>query len=578
MTPPPRLLRILPAIGSTSLLGLATGVAAALVTLAFTRGMFWANDVLLLSLEARAGAVDPRLLYAATIGVPALGGLMVGLMVSRLPGQRPEGPADAIESVHARRGWMDWRPGLGTGAASFTALATGASVGLYGPLSHVGAVLGSVLARLRLFGRGVGGVGVGCGVAAAISTIFAAPIAGLIFAHEVVLRHYSLRAFAPVTLASVVAYVTGEVLVEEEPLLPIPDAPSIHPLEFVLFALTGVAAALLAIAFMRGMRLVQRASARVRAPLPAKTLAAGAAVGLIALWTPHVLGVGLDTLRLTLTDTFTATEAGSILAAKLLATVLCLGVGFAGGVFTPSLIIGALLGALVGSGAEGVMGGYYSSVQVYAICGMGAVASAVIGAPLTTIVIVLELTRNYELAIAVMVSVVFSNLVSYRVFGRSFFDAQLIDRGFDLSLGREKPVLQRRPIAPYVTRDFVALAPGVTLREAHARLMRSGRNAAHVLDEEGRYVGTIALARLAGSDADASTPVGRLATPETVVLSEDASVWEAMQRLEDFLGESVPVTEGSGSGRLVGVIFEASVLRAYMDVVGEIRREEHAVD
>ncbi|NIR28966.1 MAG: chloride channel protein [Gammaproteobacteria bacterium] len=577
MTPAARLLGILSAIGSTSLLGLTTGIGAAVVAIAFTRGMFWVNDVLLLSLEARAGVADPRLLYAATIGAPTLGGLLVGLMVSRLPDQQAEGPADAIQAVHERRGWMDWRSGFLTGAASFTALGTGASVGLYGPLSHVGAVLGSALSRLGLFGRRLGGVGVGCGVAAAISTVFAAPIAGLIFAHEVVLRHYSLRAFAPVTLASVIAFVTAEVLVEEEPLLPIPDAPPIHAPEFLLFALTGVAGALLAIAFMRGMLLVKAASAGVRAPLAVKTMTAGAAVGLIALWVPQVLGVGLETLRLTVTEAFTAAHAGNILAGKLLATVLCLGVGFAGGVFTPSLIIGALLGALIGTGVEGFMGSYYSGAQVYAICGMGAVASAVIGAPLTTIVIVLELTRNYELAIAVMVSVVFSNLVSYRVFGRSFFDAQLIERSFDLSLGREKPVLQRRTIAPYVTREFVALPPGVTLREARRRLTRSRRNAAHVLDEAGRYLGTITLGRLAGAGADA-TPVIRLATPEAVVLSEDTSVWEAMQRLEDFLGESVPVVEGGGSERLIGVVFEASVLRAYMDVVAEIRREEHAVD
>lgn len=569
-------LEILPAIGSASLLGLITGLAAALLTILFIRAMFWLNDALLISLAARARIEDPWLLGSATVGVPALGGLLVGLMVSRLPNQQPEGPANAIQAVHEGGGFMPWKPGLLTGLASFTALGTGASVGLYGPLAHVGAVLGSLLSRLRLFGRRLGGVGVGCGVAAAISTAFSAPIAGLIFAHEVVLRHYSLRAFAPVTIASALGFLLGAFLFEQEPILPIPYVDVIYPAEFPVLALVGIAGSLLAVAFMRGMLAVKAASARVRLPLQVKTMLVGAAVGVAALWVPHVLGVGLVTLRLTIVDVFSTTDLGIILVAKLLASILCLGVGFAGGVFTPSLITGALLGALIGAGAEGLLGSYYSAVQVYAICGMGAVASAVIGAPLTTILIVLELTRNYELAIAVMVSIVFSNLVSYRVFGRSFFDAQLIERGFDLSMGREKPVLQRRTIAPYVTHDFVALAPELPVREVRARLARAAHNAAHLVDADGRYGGTVTLAQLA-HDLPADTPVAQIAARESVVLAQTTSVWEAMQRLENFIGESVPVVRSEGDDRLAGVVSEASVLRAYMDVVDEIRREEHAV-
>ena len=220
---------------------------------------------------------------------------------------------------------------------------------------------------------------------------------------------------------------------------------------------------------------------------------------------------------------------------------------------------------------------------------MVAVASAVIGAPLTTILIVFELTRNYDLATAAMVSVVFSNLVAYRVFGRSLFDVQLRMRGFDLSAGRDRVILERRSIEGYVSGDFTSLAPDLPLAEATSRLLAARRHEGHVVDAGGIYLGSVKLAELLAREAeppgrgrwggrargrDPRGPARRARRaaphPADLRLGGDGANGRLRRR------ESIPVLEDEGGGRMLGVVSEAAIVRAYRDTMEEIRREENA--
>ena len=308
---------------------------------------------------------------------------------------------------------------------------------------------------------------------------------------------------------------------------------------------------------------------------------AGATLGLAAIWLPDILGIGKETLRFAVIDhAFASGELAFLLAAKILATALCIGFGFAGGVFSPSLLVGILFGALAGNGAELVFGDLRSDLAIYAICGMVAVTSAVIGAPLTTILIVFELTRNYDLATAAMVSVVFSNLVSYRVFGRSLFDVQLGMRGFDLSAGRDKVILDRRFIECYVSQDYARIAPDVSLVEVESLLLQERKHEGYVIDADGAYLGTVKLddlvARIQEGGTDSDVTVARMAQPEALILTGKTSVWRAMSEMGEFVGESIPVLEDLDSRRMQGVVFEASIVKAYLDTMNDIRREENA--
>lgn len=567
---------MLPRIARLTLLGLVAGSLAALVAVGFVELVLWLNDALLISARSRMMTGSGWVLTAATLAVPALGGLLVGLIVARVPERRPLGPADAIQSVQTLDGRLPLKGGLLTGAASVVALGSGASVGQYGPLAHLGATLGSWCARLAGGGRYIGVIGVGCGAAAAIATAFNAPIAGLLFAHEVILRHFSLRAFAPITVAATTGYVVANLGFDRQPLFRIESLGVARPEEFLGFVLIGIGGALVAVAFMRALLAARTLAARLPLAAPLKPALAGFLLGLVALELPDVLGIGKEVLRFAIIDgAFEPGELALILVAKLAVTALCLGFGFAGGVFSPALLMGVLFGALAGYGAAALLPGH-SPVAVYAVCGLVAVTSPVIGAPLTTILIVFELTRNYELTTAAMVSVVFANLFGYRLFGRSLFDVQLRERGFDLSLGRDKALLDQRTIRPYVSRDCVVLRPDQPLAEARLALIAASRGEACVVDAGGAYRGQLDLHRvlrlLDGGAASASVVDG-LQMPERV-LAPDTSIWDAMHRIRGFVGESVPVVDGEGCWQ--GVVFEAELVRAYLDTVEDIRREEHA--
>ena len=563
----------------SAILGMVTGTLASLAAIGFVDLVLLLNEWLLISPRSRFMQEDARLLLLATIVVPAAGGLIVGIAHRYIPEHRAHGPSDVIRAVQGPDGRVPLRSGFLSALTSLVSLGAGASVGQYGPLTHLGATFGSLVARLNRHAGRTATIWVGCGVAAAISTAFNAPIAGIIFAHEVILRHYSLRAFAPITVAATMGHVIANVLFERPPLFRVePIAVGSAP-EFLGFIAVGVVGAFVAVLYMRAILISTRIARRLPIADHLKPMLAGALLGVAAIGMPDILGIGKETLRFAVIDhAYSSGELSFLLVAKILATALCIGFGFAGGVFSPALLTGILFGALAGNGAELLLGELRSDVAIYAICGMVAVASAVMGAPLATILIVFELTRNYDLATAAMVSVVFSNLVSYRIFGRSLFDVQLRMQGFDLSAGRDKVILERRLIESYVTRDFVALAPDMPIGEAKARLLDAQRHEGYVVDAGGVYLGEVTLAEIVASEEGGlpgETTAARLAKPDGLFFTPNTSVWDAMERMGDYVGESIPVLEDGGS-RMVGVVFEAAIVRAYLDTMKNIRSEEHA--
>jgi len=543
---------------------LGVGTAASFAAIAFVELVSLLNSALLVAPRARVQWEKlPWLVTAATLLVPSLGGLAVGLIHRYLsPERRPLGPPDVIRAVQFHRPLPDVRSGLVSTVTAVLSLGCGASVGQYGPMVYMGALFGGVAQRLRARVPNLGGIAMSCGVAAAIATAFNAPIAGLVFAHEVVLRHYATQAFAPVTVASVTGYVIANVIFERPALFLVDFAGVAHGHEFALFAVLGVLVALAAIGFMRLVLACGPWMAR-RVAVPAlRPAVAGLAVGMTALALPDVLGIGTETLRFaTIEGAFGQTELLVLIVAKIVLTALCVGAGFSGGVFSPALLIGSLIGALFWMLASGAGGVPTSGVAVYAIGAMMAFASAVIGAPLTCILIVFELTRNYDITIAAMVAVVFSNLVSHRLFGRSLFDIQLARRGMDFSRGRDRAHLAALPVRDLLSDAAVVMRPGDSAAQVDARLARAGWRQAFVLDGDGRLAGVY-------SPSEGVCPAG-------LQFEEDTSLADAMERMRGFVGDAVPVVTREG-GRYLGAVSEADIVAAWLDHAARIREEENA--
>ncbi|MEM7635941.1 MAG: chloride channel protein, partial [Pseudomonadota bacterium] len=416
-------------------------------------------------------------------------------------------------------------------------------------------------------------IAMSCGVAAAISTAFNAPIAGMVFAHEVVLRHYSIQAFAPTTVAAATGYVVANVVFERDALFLVQFSGVDHGYEFVLFGVLGLLAAGVAIGFMRLTLQCADLAARSAISPVLRPACAGLAVGITALWLPDVMGVGQEALRFaTIEGAFQTWELALLVIAKIALTALCIGFGFAGGVFSPALLIGILFGALCWMLVDTTGLLATSGIVAYAICGMMAVTSAVIGAPLTTILIVFELTRNYDLTIAAMVAVVFSNLVSYRVYGRSLFDVQLARKGVDLSQGRDRARLSAQFVSDFLVDDVVLCTPNDPAGNVSRQAASAPWSEVFVLDGNSHLAGVFDTRNGAG---DTSDPVSAFMKPVTLVFDETTTLATAMRQLEGFVGDVIPVVDAK-SNRFVGMVTETAVIRAYLKATQDLRREENA--
>ena len=554
--------------------GLLTGILVALGVVAFLRAI--RGLAAFFHAPGLAGG-NPLLADLQIVAIPVLGGLLVALLLRGMHRNRSHSLAEVLAAVQTGQGRIDPRGGAQSVLASLVALGSGASVGEYGPLAHFGGTVGSQLSRLIRARYWTGNTAIACGVAAAISAAFNAPIAGILFVHEVVLRHFALSAFAPVAGAALVAWLVTQMMVPRPPLLLVETASVSHYGEYGLFVLMGALGALLAVGYMRAILAVDAWS--LRAPIPAwlQPASAGLALGVAALWLPEILGTGNDTLRAAIIDQrFGVDMLSLLLIGKLTASVVCLGMGFAGGFFGPALVSGALYGALFGAAAFALIGEQHAGLAVYGICGMVAVASPVIGAPLATVLIVFELTHNYTVTLAALASVAVSNLIAYRFFGRSLFDVQLAGRGLDLSVGRGKAMLANSQLRELVSQDYLSIPARTTVSQALGLMAQKRHSEAYVVDREGHYVGALTLAQLHHAEPDAGARVvDELVRTDWPVLSAATSVWEAMDYLKTFVGQAVPVLESGDSRRMLGVVSESALVTAYLETLEQVRREEH---
>ena len=558
-----------------TLAGLIVGLVAAFATAGFVEMVQYLNDQLFISSASRAG-IAGNTLALITVAALTLGGLIVGLILHYGVAQKSSlGPADTIFAIQLREKLPAPLSGLSSTLASMLSLGCGASVGQYGPLVYIGTLAGQITNRLPLGLPYLRSITIACGVAAAISTAFNAPIAALIFTHEVILRHYSLRMFAAVTVASACGYFVANVVFDHPPLFLVDIDGSFRAVEFLLFAIEGVACGVLAVLLMKALKYSAQLSARLKIHAALKPMLAGFVTALIALQVPEVLGAGEDVFReAILGNSYSADFLLMVLLAKLLVTVICIGFGFSGGVIFPSMLVGALFGALFALLVPGLLLDSYSGVSDYAICGMVAIMSPVIGAPMTALLLVFEMTRNYEVTIAAMVAVVFANLIASMWYGRSLYDQQLVGRGIDLSLGRERAYLMHQRVGEHMSDCLPVVSQQTSLSEAAAVMSARQATSLVIVDDEHRYQGTLLYSQLsAAAGNDSLATISCAALP---CFDEHTSIWDAMQIMRDYMGEAFAVVDAS-NGRYLGAIPESAVINAYLDATEELRREEHEI-
>ena len=380
------------------------------------------------------------------------GGITVGLLLQfAANSRRSHGISDVIEARAIRGCNISLREGLTSALVSAISLGAGASAGREGPAVHLGASLASLLERQFNLTGAARRILLACGAAAAVSASFNAPIAGVLFAHEVILTHYALSAFVPTVIAAVAATLVTRIHLGDFPAFIIPDLQITSYWEFPAFALLGITCGLVAVGFQLSIMTSDWAARRVDMPVWLRPVLGAVAVGVIALAVPEILGVGYEATNLALREKYSLLFLFVLLFAKTIATAITLASRFGGGVFSPSLYLGAMAGGAFGIIAAQVFPEYASGYGVYAVLGMGAVAGAVLGAPISTAMIVFELTGGYDMTIALLLSVSIASMIMQTLIGQSFFEWQLATRGLNLGGGPHRRIMRTLRINDFIT-------------------------------------------------------------------------------------------------------------------------------
>ena len=436
------------------LIALVIGIAAGFAALLFRKGIETLQAVLYGTDDvARLHSFAQTMPWYWVLALPILGGLVVGLILHRFtPDGRVRSVADVIEGAALQDGRVEHRAGIASAAASLITLSTGGSSGREGPVVHMAAVISSWVSE-RIRADGITGRDLlGCAVAAAVSASFNAPIAGALFALEVVLRHFAVHAFAPIAIAAVAGTVINRIEyggVTEFTL------PGFSTLEFYgelpAFLILGLLCGLVATVLMRSIFLAEdlgnSIQARTGLPRWLRPAISGAMLGAMAIWFPHIIGVGYETTSAALTGQLLLWEAVVFCILKVVAVAITMAGRMGGGVFSPSLMVGALTGLAFGMIATAIFPDVSGATTIYALAGMGAVSAAVLGAPISTTLIVFEMTGDWQIGIAVMVAVSLSTALASRLVDRSFFLTQLERRGVHLAAGPQAYLLSMFRVA-----------------------------------------------------------------------------------------------------------------------------------
>jgi CIC family chloride channel protein len=472
---------------------------------------------------------------------------------------RWHGPADAVYACHRTDNELDLKKGIGSTFAALVSLCGGAPVGQYGPLVNFGATIGSFVSEFLKARAFTPEILMGCGVAAAISAGFHAPIAGIIFAHEAVLRHFSLRALVPIAVASATSAAFGNWAFGGSALFSIDVvAPELLPLMPALI-ISGIAFGIAALVYMKLIFFFAAMPPKYKLGYLPFALSAALITGIFGMFFPEVLGLGVDVILRFITEDFGIWAILTLLGLKIFLTTLCVGFGIFGGVFSPALFVGAATGQFMSS----LLGyiGLFSTTSILAVSGMAAVAACVVGAPLAVIMIILELTMSYEYAIAALVSTMVAVMISNSLYGHSFFDKQLEQRGIDLSQGRGNLELMLKKIEAIVSQDYLVVSVNEKVSSVIKKMSQGNNSEAYCLDKNGKFLGKCKLAEIAS--AVKSRTIAGFLEKEPVSIKLDASILQAIEVASTFVGESIPVISRS-DGKLAGVVTEADIFQAYM--------------
>ncbi|WP_200810920.1 chloride channel protein [Demequina sp. NBRC 110057] len=580
MTPPRRLLQWRPTLliaGSerATMLALAVvaGIMAGFGAVAF-RWLVEHATLLFSGQDDYAGTTDhpahpwlPGLGGWFVVLVPVVGGLIYGPLVHRFAREaRGHGVPEVMYAIQRKGGRIAGRVAFVKAIASAVTIGSGGSVGREGPIVQIGSALSSSLGRVTRIPGSQLPLLVACGAAGGIAATFNAPIAGVFFALELLLGSFAVGSFAAVVLASVTASVIARAILGNEAFLVLPELSVHHLAEYGLFVALGLLAGCVGIGFSKVLYWFEDMADKVwRGPEWLRPAAGGLLLGLLLLVLPQMYGVGYPVLENAVVGDYLVPFLLLLLVAKVIATSLTIAIGGSGGVFAPSLFLGAMLGAAAGQAIDAVAPGLGVSPGAYAVVGMAAVFAGSSRAPITAVLILFELTGEYSIILPLMLAVVVATATSSVLSRDTIYTEKLRRRGIDLT----RHTSRTAGLAHVQVRELMAAAPptlatGVLATTATRLILDAGRPSLPVVSDDGHYVGVVsasAAARALADDDDADDLVVADVSQWREHIGPDDTIDSVLDTMLDGSApDGLPVLDDDG--RVVGWLRHEVVLRA----------------
>ncbi|MEJ2208365.1 MAG: chloride channel protein, partial [Anaerolineae bacterium] len=516
--------------------------------------------------------------------IPALGGAIFGPLIYRFAREaKGHGVPEVMEAVALNGGRIRPRVAIIKSVASAICIGTGGSVGREGPIAQIGSALGSTIGQwLNLSDERIRNL-VACGAAGGIAATFNAPIAGAVFALEIILGQLHVTYFGAVVISSVTADVVAHFFERDVRAFAVPQYALVSPWELVFYTVLGVVAAVGAVGFTRSLYFLEDRWDGLHFPEYFKPVLGGLVLGGIGILSlkidgfPRVFGVGYESIGDVLFGRLAVGAVLGLFLLKLLATIMTLGSGGSGGIFAPSLFMGAMLGSVFGHAVHALFPAVTAPAGAYAMVGMAAFFSGAAHAPVTAIIILFEMTGDYNIILPLMLTTVVTTLIARMLSRESIYTLKLTRRGIHLEQGQDVDVMQGVTVGEAMTTDIDVVPPDMSLPNLSQEFARTHHHGFPVVDSDGGLVGVVGIRDLeqalsAGPIEDKT--VMDIATTEGLLLAyPEEPMWRALRRLGTRDVSRLPVVEREGSRQLVGVIRRRDIVRAYNNAI--VKRAHH---
>lgn len=542
---------------------MVAGVLGALATMAFYEGIHLFQRTFF----GQQGAVEDvihALPWWARLLAPVFGGLVAGILLVWAGRYGNNKPSDYMESVAIGDGQLSVREGLLRSVSSLFSVASGGSIGREGAMVHLGAMGASILGRFFSFNRSRLRLIVACGAAAGVAAAYGAPIAGALFVAEIVLGTMAIQTVGPLLIAAGVSSLTVSTLADHQVSYMVPDLPMVDAVTVLPLLLLGVLSGVAAPYFLKGLDFSRSLFKRTGLALPLRLALGGALLGMLLVFLPSVSGNGYSVVSSLLNTAWPWYAVLLIIVFKLLATAFTVGSGAVGGVFTPTIFVGAAFGTLFGQVLAWVAPSLALSPYLYTAVGMGAFLSAGTGAPLMAVLMIFEMTHSFTLVLPLMLASVLAYFVA-----RAIAEVAI----YEVTLTRERDVLLRNRLRNTLLGDLVKPAVTVVSTPTPVSVALQMFNDypvryVYVVDEDSVFQGVIAqqdLTSLLRNQGDISeTTAGDVLRLDFVKpVHPDMSLDEAQEIFVNFSGERLPVVTRGDQPKLLGVVYKSSVLETY---------------